>query len=409
MADSENSSSDSEPSTDSGHHHSRSQRVVSPSPEPRRIVLITGGCGFFGVEIARHVYTHWSTGSRATTEIRLVDINPPPATVLAYITNNGGTRDGPVVSFFRADVTDRNAIRAAFVRVDVVFHCALLTETGSIMNRLRMKHVNIGGTHNVIRACLECGVRCLVFPGSILQVLTTRSVRQHFIDETVRVPDGEELIFPFYGHTVTEAENQVILANNQVTDTGTILHTCSLRFPPFYGENDRRFVPFAFMLSKRCCGYFPAPANSFALMSSMYVGNAAWAQLCAAERLLDGDESNRVGGKVFYIGDDTPPSSFTEFFKEFLTPLGYRISPIRIPLLILLIIAYIFEFISICLYWVGIDYASTWNRGSIKLVRTSHSIRWEKARAMLRYKPLYAFGAALARSMPYYRTRWARR
>ena len=108
-------------------------------------------------------------------------------------------------------------------------------------------------------------------------------------------------------------------------------------------------------------------------------------------------------------GDDTPPSSFTEFFREFLTPLGYRISPIRIPLLILLIIAYIFEFISICLYWVEIDYASTWNRGSIKLVHTSHSIRWERARAMLRYRPLYAFGTALARSMPYYRTRWARR
>ena len=34
-------------------------------------------------------------------------------------------------------------------------------------------------------------------------------------------------------------------------------------------------------------------------------------------------QSRRQG--VLHIGDDTPPSSFTEFFREFLTPLGYRI------------------------------------------------------------------------------------
>ena len=385
---------------------SRSKSVTTPSPEPRKIVLITGGCGFFGVEIARHVYTHWN---RDTTEIRLVDIHPPPAVVLAYITNNGGVKDGPVVSFHRADVTDRNAIRGAFMRVDVVFHCASLVETGSIMNRKRMKHVNIEGTHNVIRACLDCGVRCLIYPGSIEQVLTTRSKTQHFIDENIRVPAGEELIFPFYGHTATEAENQVLLANDTVTDTGTVLHTCSLRFPPMYGENDRQFVPIAIFMARRCCGYFPAPANSFALMSAMYVGNAAWAQLCAADRLLDNEDSNRVGGKVYYIGDDTPPSSYTQFFREFLTPLGYKISPIRVPLIILLFVAYLLEFLVICLYWIGVDYPSSLNRGSIKLVRTSHSIRWERARVMLRYRPLYAFNAALARSMPYYRILWANR
>lgn len=391
---------------DSVHPLSRSQSVGTPSPEPRRIVLITGGCGFYGVEIARHVYTHWN---RATTEIRLVDINPPPAVVLAYITNNGGVSDGPVVSFHRADVTDRNAIRGAFVRVDVVFHCATLVDTGSIVNRKRMRHVNIEGTHNVIRACLDCGVRCLVYPGSIQQVLRTGSKQQHFIDETVRLQAGDELIFPFYGHSATEAENQVLLANDTVTDTGTVLHTCSLRFPPMYGENDRHFVPFAIILARRCCGYFPAPPNSFALMSAMYVGNAAWAQLCAAERLLDNEDSMTVGGKIYYIGDDTPPSSYTDFIKEFLRPLGYRISPIRVPLFILLFIAYLLEFFVICLYWIGVDYPSSWNRGSIKFVRTSHSIRWERAKAMLKYRPLYAFNTALARSMVYYRTQWGRK
>lgn len=371
----------------------------------RRIVLITGGCGFLGVEIARHVYIHW----RSTVEIRLVDVSPPPATVLQYITNNGGLKEGAKVIFYKADVLDRNAIRAAFVKVDVVFHCAALVETGSIMNRRRMKTVNIDGTRNVIGACSECGVRCLVFPGSINQVLTTSSTKQHFIDESVSVRPGEELIFPFYGHTISEAENLVIHANDRVTNTGNVLHTCSLRFPPFYGENDQQFVPIAFILARRCFGFFPAPADSRCLMSSMYVGNAAWAQLCAAEKLLDEHESKTVGGEIYYIGDDTPATNYTSFFSEFLSPLGYRVSPLRVPLFILLLFAYIFEFLSICLYWVGIDFATTWNRSSIKMVRTSHSIRWQKAKDNLKYRPLYPFNTALGKSMQYYRQLWAKK
>ena len=107
-----------------------------------------------GVHVARHVYIHW----KDVLEIRLVDITPPPRAVLQYITSNRELIDGAKVQFCMGNVLDQNNIHQAFVKVDVVFRCAGLVETGSILNRRRMKQVNVDGMHNVLEVSCKCGV-----------------------------------------------------------------------------------------------------------------------------------------------------------------------------------------------------------------------------------------------------------
>lgn len=367
-------------------------------------VLITGGCGFLGVHIARHVYLHWKNA----LEIRLVDTSPATEAILQYITSNGGVRDGSRVSFCYGDVCELDSLRQAFGgKVDIVFHCAGLVETGSVINRKSMYRVNVDGTRNVVECCSDSGARCLVYPGSVAQVLTTKA--KHKINEDMAVSRNEELIFPFYGLTASKAEDIVIHANGRrSTTTGTTLYTCSLRSPFYYGENDTTFVPSACIIAKSCLGFFPGKADSATLISTMYVGNAAWAHLRAAEALLDDHLRTKVAGEVFYIGDETPAANITNVYKEFLKPLGYRMAPIRIPLIFLLILAYIFEFVAVCLAWFKFDLVTSLNRSTVKLISTSHSFSWRKARDDMKYKPHYSYAASLANSMQYYRPLWGR-
>lgn len=137
-------------------------------------------------------------------------------------------------------------------------------------------------------------------------------------------------------------------------------------------------------------------------MQSLYIGNGAWAHVVAAQRLLD-DSDSALGGQVYYIGDHSPVCSMTNFQKQFLHPMGFKVVPVGIPIFVLMLLAYFVEFVCLLLSFVRIDVPSVFNRSSVRFFKVSHSFSWEKARQELGYEPLYAHKAALARSMDYYR------
>lgn len=375
------------------------------SDSDQLVVVITGGSGSLGSQIAKLIHDLWED----VIEIRLFDINPPEQSLITTITGYATPSNKPKVTYYPGSVLDSDALVTAFVHANVVIHCAGIVETGSVMSRRNMRRVNVDGTQNVIQACLECGIQALVFTASITQVLTVpKNSMPVRLDESTPIPQSYgELIFPHYGGSKNQAENLVLIANGQEGKEGIKLHTCSLRCPPLFGEGDTNFVVSALKVAKRCCGYLVPVGLSIGCgttMQSLYIGNGAWAHIVAAQRLLSEEEKDSpVGGCSYYIGDHTPISTMAHFQAQFLHPLGYRVIPIGVPLFLMMLVAYLVEFCLLLLSFVRINVKCPLNRGSVCYSKVSHSFSWEKARKELGYEPLYSHKAALAKSMEYYR------
>ena len=393
-----------------------------------RILAITGGSGWLGSAIAKLAYSHWDD----LQEIRLFDLKPPDSSVISAITGFSPAAGKPKVSYHHGSILKEDDLLGCFAKVDVVIHCAALVENGSILLRKRMKTVNVDGTQKVIQSCLECGVRALIFTGSISQVMETNTLQPVRYDES-HPPATRELIFSHYAGSKNEAENLVLLADGKEGKVGVPIRTCSLRCPMIYGEGDRVVIPSAIRAARSCFGYLVPmglTGNNGITTSSLYVGNAAWGHVVAARKLLDlagarrdGDggtnegggsatsvetissldtESN-IGGKFYYIGDHTPNCSTSNFVAQFLRPLGYRVLPLGIPFWVLRIFVFFWEFVLIVLALLRFDVTSGLNRTNLQYSKLSYSLSWEKAKRDLEYSPLYSHKTALAQSMEFYR------
>ena len=105
-------------------------------------VLITGGSGYFGTELAARALARGDT-------VRTFDVNPPTAT---------GPASG--VDHVSGDVRDRAALRAACEGVDVVFHN--VAQVPLAKDRDLFRSVNVVGTANVLVAARQAGVAKVV-------------------------------------------------------------------------------------------------------------------------------------------------------------------------------------------------------------------------------------------------------
>ncbi|MEU9004221.1 NAD-dependent epimerase/dehydratase family protein [Streptomyces sp. NPDC048551] len=121
-------------------------------------VAVTGGAGFVG----RHLVTALSLLSQKVT---VVDHVPLPPELAAL----------PGVSYVRADLRDYGETLLALQNADAVFHLAgNASGTESVAHPRHDFHVNALGTCNVGNACLELGVRRLVYLSSAIVYGTPR-------------------------------------------------------------------------------------------------------------------------------------------------------------------------------------------------------------------------------------------
>ena len=126
---------------------------------PGLSVLVTGAAGYVGrlvVEALARVRAE--PGSSPPLEkIVATDLRPLPRSAL---------RDGVV--FERLDITDRDRLRALLEThaVDVVVHLAAVVTPRPGDSREMQYAVDVEGTENVLSACVEAGVKKLVYTSS---------------------------------------------------------------------------------------------------------------------------------------------------------------------------------------------------------------------------------------------------
>ncbi len=115
--------------------------------------FVTGGAGFIGSHLAA---TLASGGGRVAVLDNLSTGSPAN---LASI--------GNAVDLIEGDVLDLDAVRTAMRGADVVFHLAAVASVQhSLDDPAGTFDINVRGTHNVLLACVQAGVRRVVFASS---------------------------------------------------------------------------------------------------------------------------------------------------------------------------------------------------------------------------------------------------
>lgn len=116
--------------------------------------VITGGAGFIGSTLVRALL------SRGDSQVRVID-----NLLTGSEANIEEVRSQ--IEWDRADIRDASAMMSAIRGADVVFHLAAIPSVPrSIKDPVPSHEVNIDGTFNVLRACVEAKVRRVVYAAS---------------------------------------------------------------------------------------------------------------------------------------------------------------------------------------------------------------------------------------------------
>jgi nucleoside-diphosphate-sugar epimerase len=115
-------------------------------------VIITGGAGFIGSNLARALCDH--------NEVVVID------NLITGRLKNVSCMAGRI-KFINADVTDLDVLRRVFSSADYVMHQAALPSViRSVKDPIASNHHNVDGILNVLVAAKECGVKRVVFASS---------------------------------------------------------------------------------------------------------------------------------------------------------------------------------------------------------------------------------------------------
>ncbi|XP_076593177.1 short-chain dehydrogenase/reductase family 42E member 1 [Chaetodon auriga] len=325
--------------------------------------LITGGCGYFGYRLARSLH-------KKGAKIILFDTIPP-------------NRDVPEdIVFVQGDIREYAHVERAVSGVDCVFHIASYGMSGrEQLNRHLIEEVNVQGTQNVLKACVEHGVSRLVYTSTFNVVFGGQVIENG--DESL--PYLPLHLHPdHYSRTKSLAEMAVLRANGTaLKDSSGVLRSCALRPAGIYGPGEQRHLP-------RIVGYIEKGIFRFvygepsSLVEFVHVDNLVSAHELAAEALTS-ERQHRSAGQAYFISDGRPVNNF-EFFRPLVEGLGYPFPTLRLPLALIYFFAFLTEMIH---HLIGPFYNFQPLLTCTEVYKTgvTHYFSMAKAKAELGYEP----------------------
>ena len=162
---------------------------VSEQDKSKGLVAVTGAAGHVGANLVRSLLAQ---GRR----------------VRALVREHTAGIDGLPVEVVRCDVTDVQACRRALAGAQIVYHLAARISVGWDPPG-PVEAVNLGGTRNVVEACLACGVQRLIHFSSI-HAFAADPV-DGVIDESRPLARNQPHTL-IYDRTKAEGERQVMAA-----------------------------------------------------------------------------------------------------------------------------------------------------------------------------------------------------
>lgn len=288
------------------------------------------------------------------------------------------------ITFIRGDVRCPSDVEAAIRSADIecVFHIASYGMSGrEQLNKTLIEAVNVGGTDNVLQACLERGVSRLVYTSTFNVVFGGQVIRNG--DESL--PYLPLHLHPdHYSRTKAIAEKKVLEANGLPFKRGNgVLRTCVLRPAGIYGAGEQRHFPRIVSYIERGLFRF-VYGDPESLVEFVHVDNLAKAHILASEA-LKADKGHIASGQPYFISDGRPVNNF-EFLRPLVEGLGYKFPSIRLPLTFIYCFAFLMEmthFIMSRLY----NFQPFLTRTEVYKTGVTHYFSLEKAKKELGYEP----------------------
>ena len=238
----------------------------SAGSKPKNI-LVTGGGGFLGKAIVRHLL---AKGHRVASFSRG---KYPELNALG-------------VNQLSGDIANAGAVKDAFRGRDAVFHVAAKAGVWGTFEEYHRP--NVIGTQNVITACRSSRVPILVYTSSPSVVFDGGDMQG--VNESVPYPDHYHAPYP---QTKSMAEQAVIAAADRE------LKTAALRPHLIWGPEDNHLVPRIIARAET----LRRVGDGNNRVDTIYVDNAARAHVLAMQAL---ERNPAVSGRVYFISDDNP-------------------------------------------------------------------------------------------------------
>ncbi|XP_072236270.1 short-chain dehydrogenase/reductase family 42E member 1 [Leuresthes tenuis] len=326
--------------------------------------LVTGGCGYFGYRLACALHDKGA-------KVVLFDTAPPSQEVPENIV------------FLQGDIREYAQIEKAMsTGVDCVFHIASYGMSGrEQLNRDLIEAVNVQGTQNILKACIQHGVSRLVYTSTFNVVFGGQEIENG--DESL--PYLPLHLHPdHYSRTKSLAEMAVLKANGTaLRGSSGVLRTCALRPAGIYGPGEQRHLP-------RIVGYIESGifrfvyGNPKSLVEFVHVDNLVSAHKLAAEALTP-EKQHRSAGQAYFISDGRPVNNF-EFFRPLVEGLGYPFPKLRLPVSLVYFCAFLTEMIH---HLIGpfYNFQPLLTRTEVYKTGVTHYFSMGKAKAELGYEP----------------------
>ncbi|KAJ4881728.1 3beta-hydroxysteroid-dehydrogenase/decarboxylase isoform 1 [Raphanus sativus] len=347
--------------------------MVTEVTETERWCVVTGGRGFAARHLVEMLVRY------QMFHVRIADLSP--ALQLDAHEETGllgeAMRSGRV-QYVSADLRNKAQCETAFEGAQVVFHMAA---PDSSINSYQLHYsVNVQGTSNVIDACVEVGVKRLVYTSSPSVVFDgVNSVLN--ANETVPYPSKHN---DSYSATKAEGEALILKANGRDG-----LLTCSIRPSSIFGPGDRLMVPSlvaAARAGKSKVG-FSLWVMEVTSMIFTYVENVVHAHVCAERSLASGGEvSAKAAGQAYFI-TNMEPIKFWEFMSLLLEGLGYERPSIKIPAVVMMPIAHLVELAYRLLGPHGMKVPQL-TPSRVRFISCSRTFDSSKAKDLLGYAPV---------------------
>jgi len=256
-------------------------------------VLVTGGGGFIGMALIKRLNAN---GHKVTSFSR---------------------REYPLhwalgISSIQEDIRNLDAVEDACRDKDIVFHLA--AKVGIWGRYEDYRSVNVTGTSNVIRACLNQGVKGIVFTSSSSVVFDGSDLDG--IDESYPYPAKYG---SYYAETKAMAERLIIEANSED------LKTISLRPHLVWGPYDSHLVPG--ILKRASSGRFKRIGDKEHFVDTTYIDNMVDSLMLAAEAL---QSKNEATGKNYFITNGEP-ARIWDFVNSIIQIAGHEPVQKKIP------------------------------------------------------------------------------
>lgn len=347
--------------------------------------LITGGGGLLGRRIVNLIC---EDNIDNVTKITVYDIRVDERTRLDLSKWCDST--GIQLSIAIGDVNDGKKLASFLIDCDVIIHTAAIIDyTGYTPHDVVWK-ANVEGTRTVLEVAAAKGVGSIVYTSSMNGVFPNDNVDSFFGDEDT--PYSGAPILP-YGKSKREAERLVVEKNGKKISGGKTMHTVALRLPWMYGENDfliRKHID-SFKYTKTVVAFLPNKVDQ------CYFGNSAWAHILAARRIQTNPE--RVGGKFYYVTDETPNGRYDETIQAFLEHRGFTTHP-RVPFLpmwLWLGLLHICAIITFLLSMVGLKFDILVTPKLHKQASVEFKLDGSKFRKEFNYRPRFPWKIAKTR------------